>query len=204
MRFSLYILILILTLGAPISGVFAQSFTNEPAVTISINPSDPEPGERITATLTSYETNLDLAQISWVHNNKNKSGYGETQFVTNVGNDETRSEVITAIITLSDGQKIERQLLINPASFDITWEAINTKYPPFYKGKKIPIRENSIRVAIISPNNTPGATSYSWIRNGTNIKNPSGSSKPYIDFTNTEINKKENIEVSIVSKEKKS
>ena len=203
MRFCLYILIMVLFVGIPISDVFAQSFTNEPSVTITINPTDPEPGERITATLTSYETNLNLAQISWVHNGKNKTGYGETQFITNVGNDETKTEAITAVITLSDGQKIERQLLINPTSFDITWEAVNTKYPPFYKGKKIPIRENSIRVAIISPNRNPNITSYTWIRNGTNIKNPSGNTRPYIDFTNTEINKKENIEVAIVSKDKK-
>ncbi len=204
MRFYSFILIIVLFLVFCVPNVFAQNFTNEPNITISINPKDPEPGESITATLTSYETNLDLARITWSHNGKTKSGYGEAQFVTKTGNDETKSEVIVATIVLSDGQQIQKQIIINPASFDITWEAINTKYPPYYKGKKIPIRENSIRVAIISPNNTVGATSYTWTRNGSSIKNKAGNTKPYIDFTNTEIDKKEVIDVTIVNKEKTS
>ena len=202
MRFYSFILIISLFLGLKIPAVFAQSFTNEPNITIKITPADPEPGEETTASLTSYETNLNLARITWSHNGKVKSGYGETKFVINVGNDETKTEVINADIVLSDGQQIQKQITITPSNFDITWEALNTKYPPFYKGKKIPIKENSIRVAIISPNNSAGATSYTWTRNGTNIKNKAGSNKPYIDFTNTEIDKKENINVAIVNKEK--
>ncbi len=203
MRFWLSFCAISLFLIFCVSGVFAQSFTIEPAITLSINPPDPEPGEKIIATLTSYETNLDLANIIWTHNSDTKEGYGETQFIINAGLDETKNDVISASIILTDGQKIEKQIIIAPTSFDIAWEALNSKTPPFYLGKKIPIRQNSIRVAVVSPNNSSNPTSYTWTRNGSRITNTGGSAKPYIDFTNTELDKNESIDVAIVSKDKR-
>lgn len=193
------IFIIIFVLFLPISTIFAQSLNGEPAITLSLNPPDPEPGEGVTATLVSYETNLNLAYIVWQHGNDTKSGYGETKFSTKITSDETKSDFISASITLSDGQIIEKQITVAPTSFDITWEATNSIYPPFFMGKRMPIRENSIRIAVINPKKTGPVLAYTWNRNGSAITNTGGSSKPYIDIINTEINNKESINVSIVS-----
>lgn len=201
MRRFLFIYISIFFFSAvPLSAVFAQSFTLEPSIAISVNPADPEPGESVTATLVSYETNLSLAYISWNHAGNTKSGYGETQFSTRISNDETRTDSITASITLNDGQKIEKQVSVTPASFDIAWESLNGKAPPFYMGKKMPVRENTLRVAVIGGS---GTVAYTWNRNGSALSNTGGTAKPYIDFTNTEIQKKESVTVSIVGLDKR-
>ncbi len=189
-----------------ISGIAAgQSLdsVNEPNISISINPSDPQPGEEITATLLSYETNLDLAYIKWSHGSKTKSGYGEKEFITTASLNEKETSVITATITLADGRKIERQATIQTSSYDIAFEALDASYPPFYLGKKLPIRENTLRVAVVTPNTSSSQIAYTWQRNDKAFASK-GSSKQYIDFKNSTTERSETVSVSIVTSEKHS
>jgi hypothetical protein len=197
MKYFIFITIFVLII--PITSIFAQNFDEEPNITLDINPSDPTPGEYVTASVESYEVNLDLAYITWKHNKETKSGFGETEFKTKISRDTTMSNTIIANIVMQDGQKIERQITISGVNLDISWEAINTYAPPFYMGKRIPIRENFIRVAVIGPNNKGSGIAYSWKRNGKAFNNSGGGARPYIDFTNTEIQKNESIDVSLVS-----
>lgn len=192
-------IILLFVLFIPTTSIFAQSFGDEPNITLDINPADPSPGEYVTASIESYETNLDLAYITWRHNKLTLSGYGETEFKTKISTNTTNSDTIVVNISMQDGQKIEKQITVSGINLDISWEAINTYAPPFYMGKRIPIRENAIRVAILGPNNSGSGIAYSWKRNGLAFKNAGGGAKPYIDFTNTEIQKKESIDVSLIN-----
>lgn len=183
---------------------FGQSldFNLEPNITLSLNPSDPEPGEEIVITLVSYETNLDLAYITWSGGTAQKSGYGETEFITRAGLEEDKSTIIRAEITLENGQRIQKETTVTPATYNIAWEAINAKYPPFYMGKKLPIRENAVRVAVIKTDDTK-QTSYTWTRNDKSIKSSGGTAAPYVDFTNSETEKTEKITVSIATPSKR-
>ena len=196
MKYFIFITIFVLII--PSTNIFAQNFSDEPNITLDINPTDPAPGENVTATLESYESDLDLAYIVWKHGKETKSGYGETEFSTKISMDETTSDTIVANIVLGDGQKIERQISISGIKLDISWEAINTYAPPFYMGKRIPIRENAIRVAVIGPNNSGAGIAYAWKRNGSAFNNSGNGARPYIDFTNTEIQNKESIDISLV------
>lgn len=193
--FGIIIMILLGTFATAIG----QSFESDYGINLTANPSDPEPGEEVTFTLSSYETNLDLAFISWENGNEKMSGYGEKVWAIKTGNKESGSTSVSATIDLPNGSKIQKEISVSPAQLDIAWESKNVKAPAFYLGKKIPIRENNIRVAIVNPGNKARQTAYYWSRNGKSMQSSSGTGKYFVDFKNTELEKIEDIGVSIVS-----
>ncbi len=187
-------------LGASATIVFGQSFNTEPGITITANPPDPAPGENVLVSLTSYETNLDLSYIKWSSGNETKAGYGEKTWTIRVNSKPGNSTTITAEITLNNGSKVVKEISLEPKEIDLAWEAKDTKAPPFYMGKKIPIRENNIRVAALNPTGTGSKqVAYYWSRNGKAMQSGSGAGKNFIDFKNTELEKSESIKVSMVS-----
>jgi hypothetical protein len=177
---------------------FGQSFNIPVNVSIEASPEDPEPGENVVITLSSYEADLDISNIKWTYESNTKSGFGEKTFTIKAPNDSGRQINVTAEITLADGETVNKQINLIVNSYDIAWEAVNTKNAPFYLGKRIPIRENNIRVAVINPNINSRTTSYTWSKNGKVLQSGKGI-KNYVDFKNNEFNKEENISVKISS-----
>ncbi len=178
------------------SALAQGTFESEPNISISINPVDPREGEEVTATLTSYETNLDLAYIKWSYGSVTKSGYGEKEFTIESSNTPGAQNNIDAEITLVGGSKVTKNITFSSMSYDLIWEAMNSKSIPFYMGKRIPIRENDLRVAVLNPSG--GQVSYSWARNGKSLQTKSSSANNFVDFKNTEIERSENITVSVI------
>ncbi len=197
MKRYVFVIITLMFFGAS-AIVFGQSFNTDPGITITANPMDPAPGEDTTISLTSYETNLDLNYIKWNSGNDSKEGYGEKSWTIKMGKSTDSTITVTAEISLANGKKINKEISLTPAEVDLAWEAKDTKAPPFYLGKKIPIRENNIRVSVISGTNTK-QTAYYWSRNGKSMQNGSGTGKNFIDFKNTELEKSESLKVSTVS-----
>lgn len=199
MKKYVFVIITLMFLGTS-AVVFGQSFNTEPSITITANPKDPEPGENVLVTLTSYETNLDLSYIKWFSGNETKSGYGEKSWIIKMGSNNGTNVTVSAEITLADGTLVTKEVSLSPREIDISWEAKDAKAPPFYLGKRIPIRENSIRVAAINQTTTGNKQiAYYWSRNGKALQSGSGAGKNFIDFKNTELEKSENIKVSMVS-----
>lgn len=200
MKKYIFVITTLIFLGASTAMVFGQSFNTEPAITITANPSDPEPGENVVITLSSYETNLDLTYIKWSSNSDSNQGYGEKVWRIKMGSNINSTTLITAEITMPNGTKILKELSLTPSQLDIAWEAKDSKAPPFYMGKRIPIRENSIRVAVLNQDPVKSKqTAYYWSRNGKALQNSSGTAKTFVDFKNTELDKTENINISLVS-----
>jgi hypothetical protein len=175
-----------------------QSFGIETNVSIDASPEDPEPGQEVVVTLSSYEADLDISYIKWSYEGNTKSGTGEKEFKITAPNESGRKMSISANITLADGEELTKTINLVVNSYDIAWEAVNTKSVPFYLGKRIPIRENNIRVAVINPNINPKTTSYTWSKNGKIMQSGKGI-KNYLDFKNSELDKKEDISVKITS-----
>jgi len=175
-----------------------QSFENEPNINIVANPVDPEPGERVSIQLSSFETDLDLATIRWSYGNVVQTGIGEKEFTITIPPTGTDIVSVSADISLTSGVNISKSISISIRSYDITWEAVGTRTPPFYLGKKIPIRENNIRVAIISPTSNIKQTVYKWSRNSSSVSS-NNTARPFVDFKNSELDKKEFIEAVINS-----
>jgi len=178
------------------SNVFGQTSSAEPNIDIIASPNDPEPGEEITISLSSYEIDLGLAYIKWAGENNTKEGYGETEFVVNAPNNDNDSYTARAFIKTSEGQNIEKSITVYTNTYDLIWEAVDTKYPPFYAGKKLPIKENTLRVSLLRPT-TSKQYSFKWQRNGKSITGKGGMNNPYVEFDNTEIQNKENVSVKV-------
>jgi hypothetical protein len=170
---------------------FAQ-FESKPNVSISAYPADPEPGSKVTVKITSFETDLGLANIVWTGALPNLSGIGEDTFVFNSNNTEEEQN-ITAKITTKDGIEILKSIIITPSKTDLIYESRNTYKPPFYKGKSHITRESLIRVSSVQSGTPINTSSYSWKRNGSNIN----SNKSFIDIQNDEFSNKELITVNI-------
>lgn len=174
------------------AAVLAQ-FTTEPSITITSSNQNPEPGQEVTIKLTSYETNLDLARISWNSSSGNTSGFGLTAYKI-ISGKTGNIETVSARITMQDGTIVEKTITLTPKTVDVIWEAKNVYIPPFYPGKISPVREDTLRLGVITENikNTK-PVSYSWKRNGSAVQN----SRSFIDIQNNEFNKKETITVAL-------
>ena len=163
-----------------------------PNINISAYPADPEPGSRVTVKITSFETDLGLANIIWTGALPNLSGIGEDTFVFNANNTEEEQNITAKIIT-NTGEEITKVVTITPSKTDLIYEAKNTYKPPFYRGKSHIVRESLIRVTSMQSGVFTNTSSYSWKRNGSSIN----SNKSFIDIQNDEFNKKELITVTI-------
>ncbi len=173
-------------------------------VVLTISPENPKEGEQITATLTSYATNLNVAYISWLTNDSLVTeGVGKKIFYFNAGDLNTDIN-LTARINTTEGDTILKTITISPTEIDLLWEATDSYVPPFYKGKALIAQEGTYKVVAI-PNVyslggkiNPLNLSYTWVRDGTVSQNYSGWGKNYYIFKNSYLEKENEIEVSAV------
>ncbi|MCI5108675.1 MAG: hypothetical protein MRY49_02405 [Candidatus Pacebacteria bacterium] len=155
---------------------FAQSSSN---VYLYLSPQNPEPNTPMTATLQSYSMDLETSNIRWLIGGvEEKSGLGETSF--DFSTEEAGSNtLLSAVITTSKGERVEKNLTIRPASVDILWYSTNSTVPMFYKGKALRTRYSST-VLVAMPNifgenpNNPDRFRYSWYYNGSSIPSTTG------------------------------
>lgn len=194
------VLILVLVLY-PFSS-FAQIRAGD--IVLSISPENPKENEQITATLTSYATNLNISYISWLTNDSLiTEGVGKRTFVFNAG--ELNTDItLTARINTTAGDSIIKNITITPTEIDLLWEATDSYVPPFYKGKTLVASEGSYKVVAIPNVYSLGQKlnsknlSYTWKRDGSVAQSYSGWGKDYFIFKNTYLEKENKIEVSAI------
>lgn len=170
-------------------------------VVLTISPENPKAGEQVTATLTSYATNLNVSFISWLTNDELiTEGVGKRFFSFNVG-DLNTDLVLSARINTTSGDSILKTLTITPTEVDLLWEAVDSYVPPFYKGKALPLQEATIKVVAIPNVYTLGSKvnpqnlSYTWRRDGSVAQESSGWGKNYYIFKNSYLEKENEVEV---------
>ncbi len=143
---------------------------------ITLSPNDPAPGEKITATAQSFDTDLTVSKISWYYNGKLVlSGTGKTTVMVTaplVGGSATLSVVANGV-----SGDAEDEIVIRPGSVDVIWEAIDSYTPPFYKGKALASIGAKIKAVAIPSANTPKTLSYNWKYNDNSISKDSGVNK---------------------------
>lgn len=160
-------------------------------IVLSISPEYPNPGQTVTATLTSYVVNLNKANVAWYINGENiATGIGKNTFSFTLNSLGTTTN-ITANIELVRGQTLTKSLLINSSDVDMLWEAVDSYVPPFYKGKALVSKEGVFKVVAI-PNMTQGGIkinpnnlSYNWTKDNKGQPAFSGWSKSFYTFTNS-------------------
>lgn len=172
--------------------------SNQPNITISLSPADPEPGEAVTITVESYEVDLDRAFITWTDGKSNDAGYGHTSFDSKAGEEGTVTSV-TASIKLEDGTVIQKNTSIEATSADIIWEAVNGYKPPFYMGKTPFVKQGTVRVSAVNVTQKGSKPiSYKWSHNGQSVKNAAtGLAGSFIEFTNDDTDNSDTVAVNI-------
>jgi hypothetical protein len=182
----------------------AESGLTERDVNIELNPAIPVPHKNVTATLTSYTTDLNKALIEWkdASNNVLLSGTGEKSYTVNAGEPNSDINIQVHITPFGDSNPIVKQLFIHPADVDILWQIDDAYTPPFYKGKALPTSESIIR-AVAMPNAGASSTKsnivYIWKLEHNTISKSSGYGKDSFIFKNSYLRDVEHIEVNASS-----
>lgn len=148
-----------------------------------LSPQNPGPYQAVTVTLTSYDFDVDSADISWTINGKaGSSGPGLKQIRVNTGPVGSVINVATKA-KLPNGQLFQAVMTVTPASVDLVWESPESYVPPFYEGRSLPGEGAQVRVTatpyissggkIIAPENI----SYAWYKNDEFLDTDSGRGK---------------------------
>jgi len=197
-------IILFLILIVAFIGFFADAqIIRNTDVILSISPQYPNPGQEITATLSSHTVNLEKANIVWMVNGEQlNGGIGKKSFSFTVGNlGSTTSLSVTA--ETANAQTIVKTMTITPANVDMLWEAYDAYVPPFYKGKVLAPSQGIFKVVAMSNLvNQYGKVnmnnlSYAWEKDGSVQTKSSGWGKNYLIFQNSYLDKENTAEVRV-------
>ena len=168
-------------------------------ISLSINPKQPGPNETVYATLASYAVDLNKTLITWsVNGQAYTQNVGQKTFSFKTTESGTQT-VLSIQIDAVDGSSVSKQLVINPATIDILWEAVDSYTPPFYKGKALIPAESAVKVVALLNSNISNGAVYNWKLDDKAKTDSSGYGKNYYYFQKTYLDRVNNIEVNAVN-----
>jgi len=166
-------------------------------VVLAINPQYPKANIDVTASLSSYTTDLDKANISWSLNGQLAvQNVGQKSFSFKVGDIGTQT-ILAVQIQASDGSFINKQITISPADIDMLWEAQNAYVPPFYEGKALAPSEGMIKVVAVTGSSSGEKYIYNWEQDDDNKPDSSGYGKNFYSFKNSYLETSNTVETSV-------
>ncbi|MCX6747434.1 MAG: hypothetical protein NTW98_00585 [Candidatus Nomurabacteria bacterium] len=196
--------LLILILGIFVVTPFiASAQVQSTDVTLSVTPKFPAPGGKVTATLSSYVTSLDRANMTWSVDGENMlSGIGKKSFSFTLGPIGSNTTLRVDIQTI-DRQSLTKTVNLSATEIDMLWEATDSYVPPFYKGKALVSREGYFKVVAIPNISSAGGIinpvnlSYIWEKDDKGQPDMSGWGKNYFLFKNSYIDTNNEILVKV-------
>lgn len=158
------------------------------SVELNISPQNPGPNQSVKATLVSYSTDLNRADITWsINGDQESSGKGIKTFTFSTGNLGTRTTLDVLIIS-EDGYPILKNVIFNPASVSLLVEAASYT-PPFYRGRAYFPYQGSARIiavpSFVDENGKQISSSnliFEWKDGGRNLANSSGVGKNILNY----------------------
>ncbi len=184
-----YLLIVIGTLGSAHAQV-------TPDISLDTIPLNPQPGDTVTVTATSYGADLSQATLSWVYNGKSAgAGIGKTS-ISVVAPAAGSTATVTVTVNGGVASGVSASIVLRPGSVDLLWEAADAYTPPFYKGKALLPVGGLVRVTAISSATAPNNLSFDWSRNDSALPDVSGYGKSSIIFQESALNTQEKIDVT--------
>ena len=174
---------------------YAQTQTND--IVLAINPQYPKVNQGVTASVSSYTTDLNKAKISWILNGQlSIESVGQKKFSFNVGDVGTQT-TIEAQIQASDGSFINKKIVISPMDIDMLWEAQDTYVPPFYKGKALIPSQGMIKVVAMPNSIGSEKYAYNWKQDDNSKTDSSGYGKNFYSFKNSYLETSNTVEASV-------
>lgn len=166
-------------------------------IVLSISPEYPKADDSVTASVSTFSTDLDDADISWILNgNTALEGIGKKTFSFTVGNSGFQTNLEVKIETAS-GSMIDKKLTITPSDIDMLWEAYDTYVPPFYEGKALAGTEGQIKVVAIPSTQSLAGYSYTWKQDDKTKQDSSGYGKNYYIYQNSYLDNSNDVNVVV-------
>jgi hypothetical protein len=162
--------------------LFSISFADD--LSISQVPDSPREGEEVRFTLTSDKYDLNQAKVTWsVDGDEVDSGVGRKTL-----NYKTPTNGLGVVVVAKveqdgfDPNQVQRVLEAN-TNF-ILYEGADSYVPSFYKGRRLPAKEGTVRASVFSFKdgnivglNGSGNENYTWRVNGEDKQDLSGLNK---------------------------
>lgn len=172
MRFLLLICVFIF--GIPTAYTAAQ-FSGDilgDAVSITLEPQYPSPGETVTATLDDYSINSSGATIDWYFDGIEIPNAKGRRTITFTADSNGRSSTIEVKLLFTNRPTQSATRTIKPIYLDLIVEP-QTFTPVFYKGRALPVHGSLVNLTALIYNaagviSTAGY-SYSWQLNDTSV-----------------------------------
>lgn len=163
---------------------------------VQVSPELPRAHEEFSIGLSSTETNLTNANISWYINGKlGLSGVGKIGFRSRTGSIGTQFN-IRVVAEKAEGGQIIKNITIRPQEVDILWSSYSHT-PPFYKGKAMPPSAGLITFTAMPNLVTSGGVHldpqelvYTWSERGVVLGSSSGFGKQTITLENGQISER--------------
>ncbi len=163
--------------------VSAQGVQVTPGIDLSPSIQSPSPGQNITISAKSYNSDLNSATLIWfINGTETKRGVGATTLNTTAPLAGKINNVSVTAIAL-DGTKITGSLSLSSGSVDLIIES-DGYVPALFLGKVHPTYENKVKIIAIphitQTNGTeydPSTLIYDWSKNETILENQSGYGK---------------------------
>ncbi len=174
------VLMFFMVLTPPVS---AQGVPVTPGIDLSSSIQSPSPGQNITISAKSYNTDLNSTTLIWsINGTEIKRGVGATTLNTTAPLAGKINNVSVTAIAL-DGTRLTGSLSLGSGSVDLIIES-DGYVPALFLGKVHPTYENKIKVIAIphmtQTNGTeydPNTLIYEWRKNETILENQSGYGK---------------------------
>ena len=180
MRLVLRTIFLVFVLVASTSFSHAQFSNTFAAVDITLSPQFPQPGQQISASVTSASENTQSATIIWLLNGailqQERGGVSVAFSAAEVG----ESQQLSVIVRLPDGRTLSDAITLQSARATLMWEA-QTYTHPFFEGNSQYSTGSLVSAEVLTEfTDLSGALipseelSYTWRRNGEVLGSLSG------------------------------
>lgn len=142
------------------------------AVSITLDPQFPNPGEPVTATLDDYAINSSGATISWYFEGHELPAMRNKRSVTLSSNQNGTPTKVEARLSFSNRPAMTAVASIKPIYLDIIIEP-QTYVPVFYAGRALPVHGSVVNlIALIQTSSgmvDAAAYTYNWQLNGNSV-----------------------------------
>jgi hypothetical protein len=166
-------------------------------IILDISPQYPKANETVRASLSTFTTDLNKANISWILDGETKlAGIGKKNFSFTFTNSKYSKTLEAKIETIS-GATLNKKIILSSSNIDILWEAVDTYVPPFYKGKTLIPVEGNIKIVAIPNSKNSAGFAYAWKQDNKNKSSASGYEKNSYSYKNTYLEKDNTVEVSV-------
>ncbi len=172
MRFVLFLCsVFILVPTFLVHGQITNSLTGA-AVSITLDPQFPNPGEPVTATIDDYSINSTGSTISWYFEGHELPAMRNKRSITVPSDKNGIAGKITVQLSFSNRPVMQAEAIIHPIYLDVIVEP-QTYTPIFYAGRALPVYGSIVNLTAIMQLGTntinPENNIYNWELNGKNL-----------------------------------